>query len=132
MHEEHYFYQPYKTSDTLETGPNCDKTEVLILYSRFRLPPRLPSTWEMISSSLQIRRVISASFSIIPKRYLFISTKQLKGHSTISEIQLRFASISMLITNTDHGVLGHAFINSKLDFCNSLLHGHPKNEFNKL
>ena len=29
-------------------------------------------------------------------------------------------------------VLGHAFINSKLDFCNSLLHGLPKNEFNKL
>ena len=26
----------------------------------------------------------------------------------------------------------HAFINSKLDFCNSLLHGLPKNEFNKL
>ena len=51
------------------------RKEVLILYSRFRLPPRLPSTWEMISSSLQIRRVISASFSIIPKRYLFISTK---------------------------------------------------------
>ena len=38
----------------------------------------------------------------------------------------------MLITNTDHGVLGHAFINSKLDFCNSLLHRLPKNEFNKL
>ena len=29
-------------------------------------------------------------------------------------------------------VLGHAFINSKLDFCNSLLHGLSKNEFNKL
>ena len=38
----------------------------------------------------------------------------------------------MLITNTDHGVLGHAFINFKLDFYISLLHRLPKNEFNKL
>ena len=59
-----YNFTNWMTTNKLKLNP--DKTELLILYSRFRLPPRLPSTWELISSSLQIRRVISASFSITP------------------------------------------------------------------
>ena len=42
------------------------------------------------------------------------------------------AKIRKYINVTTAEVLVHAFINSKLDFCNSLLHGLPKNEINKL
>ena len=42
------------------------------------------------------------------------------------------AKIRKYINVTTAEVLVHAFINSKLDFCNSLLHGLPKYEINKL
>ena len=42
------------------------------------------------------------------------------------------AKIRKYINATTAEVLVHAFINSKLDFCNSLLHGLPKYEINKL
>ena len=40
--------------------------------------------------------------------------------------------IRKYINVTTAEVLVHAFVNSKLDFCNSLLHGLPKYEINKL
>ena len=42
------------------------------------------------------------------------------------------AKIRKYINVTTAEVLVHAFINSKLDFYNSLLHGLPKYEINKL
>ena len=42
------------------------------------------------------------------------------------------AKIRKYINVTTAEVLVHAFINSKLDFCNSLLHGLSKYEINKL
>ena len=42
------------------------------------------------------------------------------------------AKIRKYINATTDEVLVHAFINSKVDFCNSLLHGLPNYEINKL
>ena len=42
------------------------------------------------------------------------------------------AKIRKYINVTTAEVLVHAFINSKLDFCNSLLHCLPKYEINRL
>ena len=42
------------------------------------------------------------------------------------------AKIRKYINVTTDELLVHAFINSNLDFCNSLLHGLPKYEINKL
>ena len=42
------------------------------------------------------------------------------------------AKIRKYINATTDEVLVHAFINSKLDFCNSVLHGLPKYEINKV
>ena len=42
------------------------------------------------------------------------------------------AKIRKYISVTTAEIHVHGFINSKLDFCNSLLHGLPKNEINKL
>ena len=35
MHEENYFYQPYKASDTLETSPNRNKNKDCYCISNF-------------------------------------------------------------------------------------------------
>ena len=35
MHEENYFYKPYKTSDTLETSLNCNKNKDCYCISSF-------------------------------------------------------------------------------------------------
>ena len=54
---------------------------------------------------------------------------------TSLEIKLSLRNIAKIrkyINVTTAEVLVHAFINSKLDFCNSLLHGLPKYEINKL
>ena len=109
---------------------NTDKTELLILYSRFRLPPRLPSIkigTDIIEPTNKARNIgvifdntVTMSFHI---------NNVVKG----AFYHLRnIAKIRKYINVTTAEVLVHAFVNSKLDFCNSLLHGLPKYEINKL
>ena len=35
MHGENYFYKPYKTSNTVETSPNCNKNKDCYCISNF-------------------------------------------------------------------------------------------------
>ena len=74
----------------------------------------------------QIRRVISASFSITPSFHVNNIVKVVFYHLR------NIAEIRKYMNVTTAEVLVNAFINSKLDFCNSLLHGLPKYEINKL
>jgi len=109
---------------------NTDKTELLTLYSRFRLPPRLPSLkigTDFIEPSIKLRNIgvildktVTMSFHI---------NNIVKG----AFYRLRnIAKIRKYINVTTAEVLVHPFVNSKLDFCNSLLHGPPKYEIKKL
>ena len=109
---------------------NTDKTELLILYSRFRLPPRLPS----IKIGTDIIKPTNKARNI---GFFFDNTITMSFH--INNIvkgafyHLRnIAKIRKYINATTDEVLVHAFINSKLDFCNSVLHGLPKYEINKV
>ena len=74
----------------------------------------------------QIRRVISASFSITPSFHINNIVKVVLYHLR------NIAEIRKYMNVTTAEVLVNAFINSKLDFCNSLLHGLSKYEINKL
>ena len=109
---------------------NTDKTELLILYSRFRLPPRLPS----IKIGTDIIKPTNKARNI---GVIFDNTVTMSFHINnivkVAFYHLRnIAKIRKYINVTTAEVLVHAFINSKLDFCNSLLHGLPKYEINKL
>ena len=109
---------------------NTDKTELLILYSRFRLPPRLPS----IKIGTDVIKPTNKARNI---RVIFDNTVTMSFR--INNIvkgafyHLRnIANIRKYINVTTAEALVHAFVNSKLDFCNSLLYGLPKYEINKL
>ena len=109
---------------------NTDKTELLILYPRFRLPPRLPSIkigTDVIEPTNKARNI----------GVIFDNTVTMSFH--INNIvkaafyHLRnIANIRKYINVTTAEALVHAFVNSKLDFCNSLLYGLSKYEMNKL
>ena len=118
----------WMTSNKLKL--NTDKTELLILYSRFRLPPQLPS----IKIGTDIIEATNKAHNI---GVIFDSTATMSFH--INNVvkgefyHLRnIAKICKYINVTTAEVLVHTFVNSKLDFCNSLLHGLPKYEISKL
>ena len=104
--------------------------ELPILYSRFRLPPRLPS----IKIGTDIIKPTNKTHNI---GVIFNNTLTLSFHinNIVKEAfyHLRnIAKIRKYLNVTTAEVLVHAFVNSKLDFCHSLLHGLPKYEINKL
>lgn len=109
---------------------NTDKTELLILHSKFRLTPRLPSIkigTDTIEPTNKARNI----------GVIFDNTVTMSFHINnivkVAFYHLRnIAEICKYINVTTAEVLVHAFIISKLDFCNSLLYGLPKYEINKL
>ena len=109
---------------------NTDKTELLILYSRFRLPPRLPSIkigTDIIKPTNKARNIGVIFDNTVTRSF------RINNIVKVAFYHLRnIAKIRKYINVTTAEVLVHAFINSKLDFCNSLLHGLPKYEINKL
>ena len=107
---------------------NTDKTELLILYSRFRLPPQLLSIGTDIIKPTNKARNIGVIFDNTVTMSFYINNIVKVAFYHLRNI----AKILKYINVTTAEVLVHAFINSKLDFCNSLLHGLPKYEINKL
>ena len=109
---------------------NTEKTELAILYSRFRLPPRLPS----IKIGTDIIKPTNKARNI---GVIFDNTVTMSFHINnivkVAFYHLRnIAKIRKYINVTTAEVLVHAFINSKLDFCNSLLYGLNKYGINKV
>ena len=110
---------------------NTDKTELLILHSKFRLSPRLRSI--KIGTNTIEPGNKAGNIGVI-----FDNTVTMSFHINnivkVAFYHLRniIAKIRKYINVTTAEVLVHAFIISKLDFCNSLLHGLPKYEINKL
>ena len=90
------------------------------LYSKFRLPQRLPSIkieTDIIETTNKARN-IDVIFDNIVKEALYYLRNRAKIRKYINVLTVE--------------VLVHAFVNSKLDFCYSLLHDLPKYEINKL
>ena len=109
---------------------NTDKTELLILYSRFRLPTWLPSI--KIGTYIIEPKNKACNIGVIFNNIVMMSfhiNNIVKG--AFYHVR-NIAKILKYINVTMAEVLVHAFVNSKLDFCNLLLHGLPKYEIDKL
>ena len=109
---------------------NKEKTELRVLYTRHRSPPAF--------ASLKIgSEVILASHSARNVGVIFHNTMTMVPHinSTCKSAfyHLRnIAPIRKFIPLKTTETLVHAFVNSKLDYCNSLAYGLPKYLLQKL
>ena len=109
---------------------NKEKTELLVLHSRHRSPPAF--------ASLKIgSEVILPSHSARNVSVIFYNTMTMVPHinSTCKSAfyHLRnIARIRTFISLKTTETLVHAFVNSKLDYCNSLAYGLPEYLLQKL
>ena len=109
---------------------NKEKTELLVLHSRHRPPPTFASL--KIGSEVILPSVSARNVGVI-----FDNTMTMVPHinSTCKSAfyHLRnIARIRKFISLKTTETLVHAFVNSKLDYCNSLAYGLPKYLLQKL
>ena len=109
---------------------NCDKSEPIIFSSPYKERPDLTSLTireEVINTSCKVRNigvVFDESLSMAP---------QVAQLCKSSFYHLRkIARIRSYLTPETAKLLLHAFVTSKLDYCNSLLYGVPKYQILRL
>ncbi len=118
----------WSTSNDLKL--NDDKTEVLHITSRFRTPSQLSSI--KICDSL-IQPVNSArNLGVIVQNDLQMEIYVNNICKSASFALYRIGKIRKYLNEKSTEILIHAFITSRLDQCNSLLHGLPDSQISKL
>ncbi|XP_067030517.1 uncharacterized protein [Acropora muricata] len=117
-------------SQFVQIDLNKEKTELLVLHSRHRSPPAF--------ASLNIgSEVILPSHSARNVGVIFDNTMTMVPHinspckSAFYHLR-NIARIRKFISIKTTETLFHAFVNSKLDYCNSLAYGLPKYLLQKL
>lgn len=109
---------------------NRGKTELLILHARHRLPPE-------ISSVSVCNAAIEPSTSVKNIGVTFDPTMSMENHINVicksAFFHLRNISrIRKYLSSQSAETLVHAFITTRLDFCNSLLYGLPNQLIQRL
>ena len=109
---------------------NNDKTELLILHAHHRPSPSLDSVYsgtELIKASESVRNIgVWFDKTLLMKKHINSVCKT-------AFYQLRhLATIRRFLSYQHFEILIHAFVTSRLDYCNSLLSGLPQNLFQKL
>ena len=109
---------------------NDDKTEVIILHSRYQASPTFTSInigQESITPSNSVRNI----------GVLFDSNMTLQPHinamtsSMFNQIR-KIGTIRKYLDRKSTEILVHAFVTSRLDYCNSLLYGVSQDQITKL
>jgi hypothetical protein len=108
---------------------NGDKTELLVIHSRYRPSPvfSLNCGYDIITPSDMARNIgviFDKNMTMIPQ----INSVCKRAFYHLWNI----ARIRKFLTQKSTEILVHAFISSKLDYCNSLLYGVPKFQLKKL
>ena len=103
---------------------NQDKTELVVISSKFRNRPNLEYVRvgdEFIAPNLSVRNL-----GVNMDNY-FCMEQHVKKICSEANYHLRkIPKIRKYLTQDSAQILIHAFISSKLDYCNSLLHDIPK------
>ena len=103
---------------------NQDKTELVVISSKFRNRPNLEYVRvgdEFIAPNLSVRNL-----GVIMDN-CFCMEQHVKKICSEANYHLRnISKIRKYLTQDCAQILIHAFISSKLDYCNSLLYGIPK------
>jgi len=120
--------QMWMTSNRLKL--NSDKTELLILNARHRPSPPLNSVYaceELVAASESVKNLGVWFDNSLSMR------KQVNHICKTAFYHLRNLATIRKYLSLDHiEILIHAFITSRLDFCNSLLSGLPQHLLKKL
>ena len=116
--------------DLNELKLNHDKTEILLIHSKYRVRPPFQSLTvgsERLSTSSSAR-----SLGVIFDEHMSFNA-HISGICKSSFYHLRNLSrIRKYLSQDSASVLVHAFVTSKLDYCNSLLYGVPKYQLQRL
>ena len=103
---------------------NQDKTELVVISSKFRNGPNLeyvPVGDEFIAPELSVHNL-----GVVMDN-CFCMEQHIKKTCSDANYHLRnISKIRKYLTQDSAQILIHAFISSKLDYCNSLLYGIPK------
>ena len=104
--------------DLNELKLNHDKTEVMPIHSKYRTSPSFPSLCvgdESVAASQSAR-----SLGVIFDEHMFFH-----AHVIIIYHLRNLSRISKYLTKESVVVLVHAFVASKLDYCNALFYAWP-------
>ena len=103
---------------------NQDKTELVVISSKFRNRPNLEYVRvgdEFIAPNLSV-----SSLGVNMDNYFCLEQHVKKICSEANYHLRKIPKIRKYLTQDSAQILIHAFISSKLDYCNSLLYGIPK------
>ena len=109
---------------------NDDKTEMLVIGSKYRTIPKLPD--------LNVGSTVITPGEHVRNLGVIMDTKFTMEPHITKIMQIAFLKIRQnsyyrkLLTPSAAKTLIHAYITSKLDYCNGLLHGLPTNIVAKL
>ena len=103
---------------------NQDNTELIVISSKFRNRPNLEYVWvgdEFIAPNLSVRNL-----GVIMDNCFCMEQHVKKICSEPNYHLTNISKILKYLTQDSAQIIIHAFISSKLDYCNSLLYGIPK------
>lgn len=116
--------------DINELKLNHDKTEVMLIHSKYRNGPSFDNF--NIGDETLPTTASAKSLGVIFDEHMSFDA-HVSGVCKSSFYHLRnLSKIRKYLTKESSEVAVHAFVTSKLDYCNSLLYGSPKYQLKKL
>ena len=110
------------TNNTLKL--NQEKTELIVISSKFRPKPAIPCV--SVGDEQILPKSSARNFGVTFDECCNME-EHVKKICKTSYYHLRnISKIRKYLTEKTAEILAHAFVSSKLDYCNSLLYGLPK------
>ena len=116
--------------DVNELKLNHDKTEIMLIYSKYHT--RLPFSYFSIGNERLTTTANARSLGVVvDDNMLFDAHVSDICRSSFNQLR-NLSKIRKYLTRESSEIAVHAFITSKLDYCNSLLYSCSKTQLKKL